>query len=105
MRDATIFNVLFLCTGNSARSIMAECILNRLGHGKFQAYSAGSHPKGTMHPYAMELLRHYEYPTDHLRSKSCGPSLPVQRRRPWILCSRYATRRRRKCVRCAPGSR
>jgi protein-tyrosine-phosphatase/DNA-binding transcriptional ArsR family regulator len=80
MRDATIFNVLFLCTGNSVRSIMAECILNRLGHGQFQAYSAGSHPKGTIHPYAVELLRHYEYPTDHLRSKSwtefTGPEAP-----------------------------
>ena len=78
--EATVFNVLFLCTGNSARSIMAECLLNRLGHGKFQASSAGSHPKGTVHPYAVELLRHYGYPTDHLRSKSwdefTGPEAP-----------------------------
>jgi protein-tyrosine-phosphatase/DNA-binding transcriptional ArsR family regulator len=78
--EATVFNVLFLCTGNSARSILAECLLNRLGHGKFQAYSAGSHPKGTVHPYAIELLRQYGYPTDHLRSKSLdaftGPEAP-----------------------------
>lgn len=77
---ATVFHVLFLCTGNSARSIMAECLLNRLGQGTFQAYSAGSHPKGTVHPYAIELLGHYGYPTDHLRSKSwdefTGPEAP-----------------------------
>ena len=65
-----VFNVLFLCTGNSARSIIAECILNRLGHGKFQAYSAGSQPRGTIHPYALELLHTYHYPTAHLRSKN-----------------------------------
>ncbi|MGH8607571.1 MAG: arsenate reductase ArsC [Gammaproteobacteria bacterium] len=62
-------NVLFLCTGNSARSIMAECILNRLGRGKFKAYSAGSHPKGEVHPYALELLKRENFMTDKLRSK------------------------------------
>ncbi len=62
-------NVLFLCTGNSARSIMAECILNRLGRGKFKAYSAGSHPKGEVHPYALELLKRENFITDKLRSK------------------------------------
>lgn len=62
-------NVLFLCTGNSARSIMAECILNRLGRGKFKAYSAGSHPKGEVHPYALELLKRENFITDTLRSK------------------------------------
>jgi arsenate reductase len=65
-----IYHVLFLCTGNSARSILAECLLNRLGAGKFQAYSAGSRPKGTVHPYALELLQREHYPTEHLRSKS-----------------------------------
>jgi protein-tyrosine-phosphatase len=62
--------VLFLCTGNSARSILAECALNRLGRGKFRAYSAGSFPKGEVHPFALELLRRQNYPIDQLRSKS-----------------------------------
>jgi arsenate reductase len=64
------YNVLFLCTGNSARSILAECILNRLGHGRFKAFSAGSFPKGKVHPYALELLERQNYPTKQLRSKS-----------------------------------
>ena len=64
------FNVLFLCTGNSARSIMAECVLNRLGAGKFHAYSAGSHPKGEIHPVALQILRKANYDTSELRSKS-----------------------------------
>ena len=64
------YNVLFLCTGNSARSILAESVLNRLGNGKFRAFSAGSFPKGAVHPYALELLERQNYPTRHLRSKS-----------------------------------
>jgi arsenate reductase len=64
------YKVLFLCTGNSARSILAECVLNRLGKGRFRAFSAGSFPKGGVHAYAFELLERQNYPTRHLRSKS-----------------------------------
>ena len=63
-------NVLFLCTGNSARSIIAESVLNRIGLRKFKAYSAGSKPLGHVHPYALDLLRKTNYDTSHLRSKS-----------------------------------
>lgn len=62
--------VLFICTGNSARSILAEAILNRAGQGRFTALSAGSHPKGEVHPYALDLLKRMNYPTAGIRSKS-----------------------------------
>lgn len=65
-----MYNVLFLCTGNSARSVMAEAILNRIGAGAFRAYSAGSQPKGQVHPRTIELLRSLNYDTATLRSKS-----------------------------------
>ena len=64
------YNVLFLCTGNSARSVLAESILNQLGAGRFRAYSAGSHPKGEVHPAALALLRELDQDTAEFRSKS-----------------------------------
>ena len=63
-------NVLFLCTHNSARSIIAEAVLNRLGAGRFKAYSAGSQPSGKVHPFALDLLRQLNYDTSSLRSKT-----------------------------------
>jgi arsenate reductase len=64
------YNVLFLCTGNSARSILGEALLNRNGGGRFKAYSAGSFPKGEVHPMALGLLSSLDFPTEQLRSKS-----------------------------------
>jgi arsenate reductase (thioredoxin) len=70
MTTDRVYNVLFLCTGNSARSILAESLLNTLGRGKFRAFSAGSFPKGHVHPMAVELLQRINLPTENLRSKS-----------------------------------
>ena len=76
-----MFNVLFLCTGNSARSIMAESILRKVGAGRFRAFSAGSHPKGAVNPFALKVLDSLDYPTDGVRSKSwdefAAPGAPV----------------------------
>ena len=75
------FRILFLCTGNSARSILAEAVLNRLGAGRFEAYSAGSMPAGKVNPFTLELLQDHAYPTERLRSKSwdefARPGAPV----------------------------
>jgi arsenate reductase len=81
MSENKFFNVLFLCTGNSARSILAECIINNVGDGRFVGHSAGSDPKGDVHPYAVDLLKTLNYPTEALRSKSwdefAGPEAPA----------------------------
>jgi arsenate reductase len=65
-----VYHVLFLCTGNSARSILAEALVNHWGRGRFVGHSAGSLPKGQVHPIALELLRQMKLPTDQMRSKS-----------------------------------
>jgi len=76
-----VFNVLFLCTGNSARSIFGECLMTRLGKGRFKSFSAGSHPKGAVHPLALAFLRRNRFDTDALRSKDwqefAVPGAPV----------------------------
>ena len=65
-----VYNVLFLCTGNSARSIIGEVLMNHLGQGRFKAYSAGSHPAGKVNPFAIETMRNTSLPVEGLRSKS-----------------------------------
>ncbi|MFT2536398.1 arsenate reductase ArsC, partial [Escherichia coli] len=76
-----IYNVLFLCTGNSARSILAESILTKEGRGRFRAFSAGSQPKGVVNPFALKVLRSFDYPAEGFRSKSweefARPGAPV----------------------------
>jgi arsenate reductase len=80
------FNVLFLCTGNSARSILAESILRKDGAGRFRSFSAGSMPKGAVNPWALKVLASYGYPTDGLTSKSWEVFAAPGARRRWISC-------------------
>src|SRR3546814_829023 len=81
MTTDTVYNALFICTGNSARSILAEGLLNGLGNGRFRAYSAGSHPKGEVHPLALATLERLHLPATGYRSKSwdefVAPDAPV----------------------------
>jgi arsenate reductase (thioredoxin) len=84
------YNVLFLCTGNSARSIFAESILRKDGAGRFNAFSAGSHPKGKINPFALKVLDAYGYPTEGFRSKGWGEFARPARRN-WTSSSRSAT--------------
>jgi protein-tyrosine-phosphatase len=80
-QQAGTYNVLFLCTGNSARSILGEAVLNKMGNGRFVAYSAGSQPRGVVHPQALALLERLGFPTRGLRSKSwdefAAPGAPL----------------------------
>lgn len=89
-----VYNVLFLCTGNSARSIMAECILSRAGAGRFRAFSAGSSPSGIVHPSALQLLERLGFATAELRSKSwdefAAPGAPVMQF-VFTVCDRAAS--------------
>jgi arsenate reductase len=98
------YNVLFLCTGNSARSILAESILRKDGAGRFNAFSAGSHPKGEINPFALKVLTAYGYPTDGFRSKSwdevARPGTPS-----WISFSPSATMPRTRPARFGRASR
>ena len=102
--EVQTYNVLFLCTGNTARSIMAEGILRKDGAGRFNAFSAGSQPKGAVNPYALKTLAAYGYPAGDYRSKNwdeyAAPGAPR-----WISCSPFATTRRERSVRYGLGSR
>ena len=98
-------NVLFLCTGNSARSIMAEVVLNRLGRGKFKGYSAGSHPAGAVNPIALQVLHHAHYDIRGLALEILGRIRSSLGRRSSISCSPFATTPPRRSAPSGQASR
>ena len=104
MGSDQLYNVLFLCTGNSARSIFAEAMLNRLGRGRFRAFSAGSHPEGEVHPLALDLLRRLNFSTEGVRSKGWEGSR-ARLHRAWTSCSPSAIERPARSARCGQASR
>ena len=99
-----VYNVLFLCTHNSARSVMAESILNREGRGKFKAFSAGSQPSGTVHPFALDLLRRSRHDTGALRSKSWDEFAVICRCLPHASAPHRAVLEPAAAVDRAPGA-
>jgi arsenate reductase len=103
MNDNTTYNVLFLCTGNSARSIMAEVLLNAMGKGRFRAHSAGSHPRDYVHPFALELIQKNRLSVQGLRSKDWSEYSRADAPR-WISCSQCATTRPPKSARSGRAS-
>ena len=103
MPDRT-FNVLFLCTGNTARSILAESILRKEGRGRFNSFSAGSQPKGTVNPFALKVLRDMDYPDERPAFEELAGICASLARPRWISFSRFATTRPARPARSGPAN-